>query len=545
MVNQQVPPRGSTEEELSEEVYHPTSSEQEKSELDTQEKNLVHRTRSASQLPPKKPGITDEEYYSQYRTDKLTEPKEHRRQTSVSTRAQRAVDKATELEEKGRELNKRENVARSEQLDFVVQQLGFDNPDSDEYQEYYQLFSEMDHKNFFSEFKTIPGAAKLLLKQLQRVPQISSASIPRVPKKVKASPPIPPSSGDDDPGSSGSSPVPDSPDSMHANRNNNIPDRSRSRTFDTSNKPDLSRKRKQMADVEKFAGEVHGTISFNQWKHQIYDKMEQDLSYYLTEESRMIYAKSRTGGIAWEAVHEVFSREALPEFKIYTLEDLMEVLNQQFGNKFEEEQAYDSFTSLKIGDATVFSEFKINFLSLARKAKIPTSIWKRLLIEKLTPNLYREVHLIIKNISFIETCDIIQQADDDNRGQLQRLYHNQKNKSTRNAYIPMKNKALPRVSSFGPSGSTSLVKYTPRLVNASSSIPASTTFPARQRLESGSQMLCYNCNKPGHYASSCPEPRKEGVKVVEEDGELVTQYAIDETDKDGEDKDESSGNEEA
>ena len=75
-----------------------------------------------------------------------------------------------------------------------------------------------------------------------------------------------PPPNNNDPNSSDSALDRDSLDSIYARRHSSLLNRSRSysRTFNTLNKPDLSRRRKQIVDIEKFTREADRRILFNQ-----------------------------------------------------------------------------------------------------------------------------------------------------------------------------------------------------------------------------------------------------------------------------------------
>jgi hypothetical protein len=38
----------------------------------------------------------------------------------------------------------------------------------------------------------------------------------------------------------------------------------------------------------------------------------------------------------------------------------------------------------------------------------------------------------------------------------------------------------------------------------------------------GGTVICYNCDKPGHYVTACPAPRKDEIEEIDEE-ELVVE----------------------
>ena len=86
-------------------------------------------------------------------------------------------------------------------------------------------------------------------------------------------------------------------------------------------------------------------------------------------------------------------------------------------------------------------------------------------------------------------------------------------------------------ATIGPGYSTTAIAK-PVTATASPTIRARSETPCtepRRPAPADATVICFNCDKPGHYATTCPEPRKVDLKEMEED--LYEQEGEDESGK--------------
>lgn len=232
-------------------------------------------------------------------------------------------------------------------------------------------------------------------------------------------------------------------------------------------------------------------LGFDEWLGQVKSKLKNDGELYPTEARKIAYVAGLLRGTAYSMISPRLD-DAKPD-AYRTITDFYEHMVSIWSNPNKVKDARAAFRALSMGKTRTFQEFYAEFSRLVAEGQITdqndlkdelyTKLWWKLqegVISWYTNDQYG-LH------AFAQKC-----ATTD------RLIRDRLNQ------IPPK---VQREKTVAPNPGTPFRETrqipTPKEVSEPAKAVAATSRPA---------LLCYNCNKAGHIARLCPEPKTERHK---------------------------------
>jgi Zinc knuckle len=266
-------------------------------------------------------------------------------------------------------------------------------------------------------------------------------------------------------------------------------------TSDYSGPAKYSKKR---PDPPVFTNGIDPT--FESWKIQMQAKLRANADHYPTEEDKMEYLFSRTLGDAQKHLLPRFDEDS--PIRFVSFREMLQHLASIYINPNKVRDAQYEYRYLRMGTGQTFATFQTRFLHLAGEGQIPQSSYRLDLFDKLPVYLQRMLLPVLDDFDTYEQLATRCLTLDTGLRRIEEM--NPKRRSIRTEERP---------STF-----TTTTPGTAKPITSSPQLRASLTpdRTLRQGTPLNPAVTCYNCQKQGHYASSCPEPRKTDLNALEE-----------------------------
>ena len=247
----------------------------------------------------------------------------------------------------------------------------------------------------------------------------------------------------------------------------------------------------------------------------------------------MSYIFGRTEGDAQEHLYPRYTEDEENENPYTSYQEMFETLDAIYKNAHQVQDSRQAYRDLRMGSNQSFQDFKTKFIQLANEGRIPSSDRFDDMYEKMTTSLQGQLlnQLHTLNGDFNELCKVVTGID----SKLRRLNvrRNQEREARVTRAPPAPTRARPPLTPVQP-------KATPACAPVPAAKPTGTGFSLLQRPTAGPApstaseprpLICFNCQKPGHFASDCPEPKRAGIKDIEEDNVAEFEEEIGENDQ--------------
>lgn len=276
-----------------------------------------------------------------------------------------------------------------------------------------------------------------------------------------------------------------------------------------------------------------GQIQYHSWKQLIRDKFARDRRQFNTPHDYMSYIFGRTEGDAQEHLYPRYTEDEENEDPYTSYQEMFETLDAIYKDAHQVTDSRTAYRELRMGKDQPFQDFKTKFIQLANKGRIPSSDRFDDMYEKMTTSLQGQLLNQLHTLGgdFNELCKVVTGID----SKLKRL--NARRNQERDARVI---KTPPAPTRIRLSPTPVQPTATPTCAPGPAVKPTGTGFTLLQRPAAGPPprtasesrpLICFNCQKPGHFASDCPEPKRAGIKDIEEDNVAEFEEEIGEDDQ--------------
>ena len=257
--------------------------------------------------------------------------------------------------------------------------------------------------------------------------------------------------------------------------------------------------------------EMDGDIAIEDWIQRIRDKLTVNKDHFDGNTAQTIYVISRTGGTA--AKHIQAYRTNDPDY-FTNPEEVISALSDIMGNPNKKDDMRRGFKTLrqKATDtfATFFSQFRMytNYLKLDEETVIDE------LKDKVNLRLQDAIAATPYDFRTLkELSDLCQRVDNQQR-HISEKRERMASASTRSATRTPPAAARRASPAYVPPAKRQSAD--PAVVIAPRPTSPRKDGPPAKALDS---KRCYNCDKEGHFATDCPERRREAVRRVWNEGD--------------------------
>jgi DNA-binding protein H-NS len=248
--------------------------------------------------------------------------------------------------------------------------------------------------------------------------------------------------------------------------------------------------------------------TFESWKIQIRAKLRANADHYPSEEDKMEYLFSRTLGDAQKHLLPRFDEDSPTRFT--SVKEMLSHLASIYVNPNKVRDAQFEYHRLRMETGQTFSAFQTTFLHLAGEGQIPKESLRLDLFDKLPAYYQRMLLPVLDDLKEYEQLAARCLTLDTG---LKRIEEMNKKKGTR---------ASDKSTAPAPPAAAG----TARTPSATPAPKASPSPPERHSRHSTpaaeTAATCFNCHKLGHFAASCPEPRRTDFKVIEGEEEELS-----------------------
>jgi hypothetical protein len=256
--------------------------------------------------------------------------------------------------------------------------------------------------------------------------------------------------------------------------------------------------------------------TFESWKLQIRDKLRTNADHFPTDEAKMAYVFSRTGGDAQKHLQPRYDEESQDQFD--TDHEMITYLASIYEDPHRVQNARLEYKSLMMKTTETFADFHTRFLHLAGQAKIPQDDLRPDLFDKLTLELQRTVLPVYSTLTTSKTlaneCLSLDQGLRRIKARSDRLKtrtttsmdHNAPVKAATTGFMDRKPPTTPAKPATRESTPTS----------TTTTNPWDVTTTRRTFNNPRQQGACFSCGQQGHMASDCPSKPKDPTLVVQE-----------------------------
>jgi Zinc knuckle len=276
-----------------------------------------------------------------------------------------------------------------------------------------------------------------------------------------------------------------------------------------------------------------GPIQYHSWKQLIRDKFIKDQRQFNTPRDYMSYIFGRTEGDAQEHLYPRYTEDEENEDPYTSYQEMFETLDAIYKNAHQAQDSRHAYRELKMGSSQSFQDFKTKFIQLANEGRIPSSDRFDDMYEKMTTSLQGQLlnQLHTLDGDFNELCKVVTGID----SKLRRLNtrRNQEREARTVKALPAPTRTRPSLTPVQPKATP---VYAPRPIikptgTGVSLLQRPITGPAPPTASESRPLTCFNCQRPGHFASDCPEPKRVGLKDIEEEDVAEFEQDIDEDDQ--------------
>ena len=247
--------------------------------------------------------------------------------------------------------------------------------------------------------------------------------------------------------------------------------------------------------------------TFESWKIQIRAKLRANADHYPSEEDKREYLFSRTLGNAQKHLLPRFDEDSPTRFT--SVKEMLSHLASIYVNPNKVRDAQFEYHRLRMETGQTFSTFQTTFLHLAGEGQIPKESLRLDLFDKLPAHFQRMLLPVLDDLKGYEQLAARCLTLDTGLKRIEEM--NQKKR--------------PRATDKSTAPAPSAAAGTARIPPATSAPKASPSPPERHSRHSTpaeTAATCFNCYKTGHFAASCPEPRRTDFKVIEEEEEELS-----------------------
>jgi hypothetical protein len=241
--------------------------------------------------------------------------------------------------------------------------------------------------------------------------------------------------------------------------------------------------------------------TFESWKIQMQAKLRANADHYPTEEDKMEYLFSRTLGDAQKHLLPRFDEDS--PIRFISFREMLQHLASIYINPNKVRDAQYEYRRLRMETGQSFATFQTKFLHLAGEGQTPRASYRLDLFDKLPVHLQRMLLPVLDDLQTYEQLATRCLTLDTGLRRIEEV--NSKKRSIRTEGKPTTFAATtPTTTRYATSSPLPRTSVTPDRVSPFVTTPEPT-------------VTCYNCQKRGHYASSCPEPKKTDLNTLEEE----------------------------
>jgi hypothetical protein len=245
------------------------------------------------------------------------------------------------------------------------------------------------------------------------------------------------------------------------------------------------------------------------WRALLRGKLQANADWWPTEQDRINYVFSRTEGKAQSFLEPRIDEESLDPW--LTVDEVLEYLNTVFRNHFETEQCENEFYALQQSTSQDFNEFHTEFARLASVGRIPSVTWRSHLWRKLNREFQNRLlathHQHPTYQGLVRECQRLSVDLEEHYRRFplvaqSRRYRTDTTRTVRAVEQPPQRpqRLLPAPRHFHSSSREPPSADKRELTPGPRGSPPKDTDP--------SKVTCFNCSEVGHFASSCPNPRR-------------------------------------
>jgi hypothetical protein len=262
----------------------------------------------------------------------------------------------------------------------------------------------------------------------------------------------------------------------------------------------------KLPDPVLFSGEDR--TMFDDWLIQIKNKLRGNRDFYPTEDMKILYVSSRLSGSALALVTPRLDEDCQTAY--HTVSELYIHLKELYSDPNKASNARRELHSLRMSPSQLFQEFYAAFLRLATESGLRPEDYKYEINERLTWTLQAGVATYYNNPSITATAfaQFCTTEDQQNRAREVKQRRAERNKAKYSGAPVM----ATTTRTFRPTNQIAERMPAPEVAKATGT-PIVTTHP-----DKGTKVLstvkCFNCNKFGHYASSCSLPHTNKTRIA-------------------------------